>query len=184
MQHRFSAISIILSWFFASSAHAYPIDCAILLCLPGGFPASAECAAAKAEMIRRITPLPVEPPLQPWRCPMQSAGVALPVSLGSDGLPAEVRGIRDSIEIYHVNFRQVRSRDDFTISDGTRVGDYGVSGRFEWDRSSFIDGPSWLIDASGVDQDRLGKVGSMSVRGVAMRWPDWQGNYATEWVPY
>lgn len=53
-----------------SSVEAYPIDCAILLCLAGGFPASAECSAAKAEFIRRITPFPIEPPLQIWRCPL------------------------------------------------------------------------------------------------------------------
>lgn len=51
-------------------AHSYPIDCAILLCLSGGWPASAPCARARAEFIRRITPFPVEPPLQIWRCPM------------------------------------------------------------------------------------------------------------------
>ena len=48
----------------------YPIDCAILLCLSGGWPASVPCARARAEFIRRITPWPVEPPLQIWRCPM------------------------------------------------------------------------------------------------------------------
>ena len=51
-------------------AGAYPIDCAILLCLAGGWPSSTECAAARAEFIRRITPWPIEPPLQIWRCPM------------------------------------------------------------------------------------------------------------------
>lgn len=57
---------------FAGSekAHAYPIDCAILLCLAGGWPSSAECTAARAKFIRRITPWPIEPPLQIWRCPM------------------------------------------------------------------------------------------------------------------
>lgn len=54
-------------------AQAYPIDCAILLCLSGGWPASAPCARAKAEFIRRITPWPVEPPLQIWRCPMHAS---------------------------------------------------------------------------------------------------------------
>lgn len=49
---------------------AYPIDCAILLCLAGGWPSAPECTAARAEFIRRITPWPVEPPLQIWRCPM------------------------------------------------------------------------------------------------------------------
>ncbi|MCE6967535.1 hypothetical protein [Cereibacter sphaeroides] len=88
----------------AQAAAAYPIDCAILICMAGGFPSSAECAAAKREVIRRITPHPVEPPLQLWNCPMNvdpavaaSIGLA-PASLGSDGLTPEVRGIRDAIE--------------------------------------------------------------------------------------
>ena len=51
-------------------AQSYQIDCAILLCLSGGWPASAPCARARAEFIRRITPWPIEPPLQIWRCPM------------------------------------------------------------------------------------------------------------------
>lgn len=51
-------------------AQTYPIDCAILLCLSGGWPTSVPCSRARAEFIRRITPWPVEPPLQIWRCPM------------------------------------------------------------------------------------------------------------------
>ena len=54
-------------------AIAYPVDCAILLCLPGGWPASAECSHARAVFIRRITPWPIEPPLQIWRCPLNWA---------------------------------------------------------------------------------------------------------------
>lgn len=54
-------------------ARAYQVDCAILLCLSGGWPASAPCAHARAVFIRRITPWPIEPPLQIWRCPMQAA---------------------------------------------------------------------------------------------------------------
>ncbi|WP_242532193.1 hypothetical protein [Salipiger thiooxidans] len=67
-----------------ASAQTYPIDCAILLCLSGGWPASEPCARARAEFIRRITPWPVEPPLQIWRCPMGASyqpngdGAALP----------------------------------------------------------------------------------------------------------
>lgn len=57
-------------------AAAYPVDCAILLCLAGGWPASAECAHARAVFIRRITPWPIEPPLQIWNCPMR---VSFPV---------------------------------------------------------------------------------------------------------
>ncbi|WP_306112394.1 MULTISPECIES: hypothetical protein [unclassified Roseovarius] len=76
-------------------AQTYPIDCAILLCLSGGWPASVPCARARAEFIRRITPWPVEPPLQIWRCPMgasyetdrrpNSAARTFDVFFGPDG---------------------------------------------------------------------------------------------------
>jgi hypothetical protein len=64
-----TAISLSL----AAPAQAYPVDCAILLCLAGGWPASAECAQARAVFIARITPWPVEPPLQIWNCPMRAS---------------------------------------------------------------------------------------------------------------
>lgn len=54
-------------------AAAYPVDCAILLCLAGGWPTSAECARARTVFIRRITPWPIEPPLQIWNCPMRAS---------------------------------------------------------------------------------------------------------------
>jgi len=62
-------------------AQTYPIDCAILLCLAGGWPASVPCARARAEFIRRVTPWPVEPPLQIWRCPMSVSYERVPNSI-------------------------------------------------------------------------------------------------------
>ena len=59
----------------ATPASAYPVDCAILLCLAGGWPASLECGQARAVFIARITPWPVEPPLQIWNCPMHASTV-------------------------------------------------------------------------------------------------------------
>ncbi|WP_299628692.1 hypothetical protein [uncultured Tateyamaria sp.] len=67
-----------------TEAQSYQIDCAILLCLSGGWPASVPCAHARAEFIRRITPWPVEPPLQIWRCPMGAAYKADPDFLTSE----------------------------------------------------------------------------------------------------
>ncbi|MDF1671318.1 MAG: hypothetical protein P1U83_17080 [Roseovarius sp.] len=64
-----AAMSVILTTSKAT-AQTYQIDCAILLCLSGGWPASVPCTRARAEFIRRITPWPVEPPLQIWRCPI------------------------------------------------------------------------------------------------------------------
>ena len=63
-------------------AQTYQIDCAVLLCLSGGWPASVPCHRARAEFIRRITPWPVEPPLQIWRCPMGAS--YLPVMPSDD----------------------------------------------------------------------------------------------------
>lgn len=72
---KLTTLSVALVTAITTPADAYPIDCAILLCLAGGFPPSAECVAAKAVFIQRITPFPVEPPLQIWKCPM---GVSTP----------------------------------------------------------------------------------------------------------
>ncbi len=73
----FATVATVLSFTFGLSdranAQGYQIDCAILLCLAGGWPASEPCARARAEFIRRITPWPIEPPLQIWRCPMGAA---------------------------------------------------------------------------------------------------------------
>jgi hypothetical protein len=70
-----------LSTAVVSPAAGYPVDCAILLCLAGGWPASAECAHVRAVFIRRITPWPIEPPLQIWNCPMRVSyrGEAKPI---------------------------------------------------------------------------------------------------------
>jgi len=68
-----TAASLALS----APAQAYPVDCAILLCLAGGWPASVECAHARTVFIRRITPWPIEPPLQIWNCPMRVSYPAL-----------------------------------------------------------------------------------------------------------
>mgnify|MGYP003632663070 CR=1 FL=1 len=66
------------------AAQAYQIDCAILICLAGGWPGSTECNEARSVFISRITPWPVEPPLQIWNCPL---GVAYRPSQGGYPLP-------------------------------------------------------------------------------------------------
>ncbi len=68
----------------AKPAKAYDMDCAIMLCMAGGFPPSAVCAAAYAEMIRRITPWPSRPPF--GICTF----AAVPVELGGPGGEGEL----------------------------------------------------------------------------------------------
>lgn len=192
----------------APPAAAYPIDCAILLCLAGGFPASAECTAAKAEVIRRITPIPVEPPLQMWNCPLRldpalAKEIGLTLALGADGLTDEVRQYRDGIEIYQLNFMRRRSHDDEIVIDSTLVGDYHpTTGDFVWKRGSYQHGPEWLAEVAGgtrrtiwahtcerrfnctprverYENDYAGRL-----RAIALRFKDYEGNYHTEFVRY
>ena len=63
----------------AKSSRAYDIDCAIMLCMAGGFPPSAVCANAYRVMIRRILPWPSRPPF--GICTY----AAIPISLGGPG---------------------------------------------------------------------------------------------------
>lgn len=158
MKHLVTALTLagVSATFQAAPANAYPIDCAILLCLAGGFPASAECSAAKAEMIRRITPWPIEPPLQLWNCPMTIpaslvAELALPTAdVGPDGLTPDVRAFQDGIEIYHISqYRRWQSSDGENVIDNTSKGVYGADGRFAWVPSSYEQGPAWLAEVSG-----------------------------------
>ena len=63
----------------ANKARAYDMDCAIMLCMAGGFPPSAVCAAAYRTMVQRITPWPSRPPF--GICTY----AALPTALGGVG---------------------------------------------------------------------------------------------------
>ena len=97
-----------------TQAQTYPIDCAILLCLSGGWPTSVPCSRARAEFIRRITPWPVEPPLQIWRCPM-GAAFQLESDIGTGG------------RIYDILFDGLRRPLPQTFPD-TPLQDTGIPG--------------------------------------------------------
>ena len=153
------------------AAQSYPIDCAILLCLAGGFPTSVECTAARIEMIRRVTPWPVEPPLQLWNCPLRASGLPSLPNMGSDGLTDEIRGYRDGIEVYHVNYRGQRNSEGIEISDSTQRGFYDEAGEFRWISIRLEDTPLWVRDRVGYHGGE--KAGTR--RGIAMRTIDYSG---------
>lgn len=146
MKTTLSAVALMLAatGLFAAAprpAAAYQIDCAILLCLAGGWPPSAPCVAARAEFIRRITPWPIEPPLQIWRCPMGARyetapsedlmsrlwDVAMALEVGQAPLPvsrpagasverAQSNGVAD-IDISDPAFDFVRSIRVFSVEE-------------------------------------------------------------------
>lgn len=210
------AISLALPGAFPASvqAQSYPIDCAILLCLAGGWPASVPCARARTEFIRRITPWPVEPPLQIWRCPMGAS---------FDG---EVP-LRSAERFYDIAFRDARvpgqslptEVSNLTLAQATESADIDISGdAFDFVRSirvyhiQFSQRRNRDGDCNRTDSTRLGSYGtqgeylwarssveavpaasdlavpsdcrSYSWRSVFVDWRDHAGNYGSEEVRY
>ncbi|TLP55539.1 hypothetical protein FEE96_22395 [Parasedimentitalea maritima] len=225
------------------ASSAYPVDCAILLCLAGGWPASAECSHARAVFIRRITPWPIEPPLQIWRCPMgvaqnedltrpllervqkvalakASASPQVAKTVFRDGKPsvgkaiaaqiidASATGTADidisdpafdfvrSLRVYHMEFRQRRTRDDCNRTDSSRLGVYGQQGGFAWRhhnlRSGYSAGSqpirslSWNAPPqSAVHRVRRGgDCPNIRFRAVGVYWEDFEGAPGYEEVRY
>jgi hypothetical protein len=185
-------------------ASAYQIDCAILLCLAGGFPPSAPCAAARAEMIRRITPWPIEPPLQLWRCPMRAefmlesgptAGAPTSIAFTTRHLPlpqsleptTEALPVYDSavesylaaIKVYDLSYRRHRSHDgDCNVSSRLQIGSYDAWGNFAWHRADASASPSWVFNTS------YSQCSEASFRAVGLEWRDYEGEQGTEVIKY
>ncbi len=205
-------LSLALSTAVVSPAAAYPVDCAILLCLAGGWPASAECAHARAVFIRRITPWPIEPPLQIWRCPM-GASFTAPAPLSPmerlydivfrDGPQLSVP--RDPLPLVRVQSDERAdvdiSGDAFDFVRSIRVFHIQFSQRQNRD-GDCITSDSTRLGSYGVQGDyhwtrssvaqvppasdlpNTGHCNWVSYRAVFVDWRDHEGNYGFEEVRY
>lgn len=212
MKRHFPALLLALglSTAVVSPAAAYSVDCAILLCLAGGWPASAECAHARAVFIRRITPWPIEPPLQIWNCPMRAS---------FQGHPKPIERLFDiadhgefvplvSIPETPLALKLVQDRADVDISDppfdfvrSIRVFEITYQQR----RSSDGDCNSWgsvYMGTYGAQGDYSRRRSSVSAvptasdlavpadcrsywhRSVFVEWRDVEGSYGHEEVHY
>ncbi len=192
----------------ASPAAAYPVDCAILLCLAGGWPASAECAHARAVFIRRITPWPIEPPLQIWNCPMRASfhGEAQPIERLFDiavrgeplvsipETPWALQLVQDradvdisdpafdfvrSIRVFEITYQQRRNQHGDCNSWGVvDMGTYGDQGDYSRRRSSVSAVPAASDLAVPAD------CRDYRHRSVFVEWRDYEGSYGHEEVHY
>ncbi|MEM9763352.1 MAG: hypothetical protein AAF968_12715 [Pseudomonadota bacterium] len=141
-------------------------------------------------MIRRITPLPIEPPLQIWLCPM-SGGVALP---GTAATGADI-DISDpafdpvrSIEVYTIDWLTLRYEGSHgpvcrRYISRVEIGRTGPQGSFDWttvpDPSAL---PAWMTEGLMTigECDWVGRaraVGLSHVDAVT-------GDLVTEYAPY
>lgn len=197
--------AVTLAFATPQRASAYQIDCAILLCLAGGFPASQPCTRAHAEMIRRITPWPIEPPLQLWRCPMRAGlidphigkwriveALFKPQPQMKQTSEAELAGriwlafgetVTDyvmAIKVYDLTYRRHYSStdDSCNINGKFRIGGYDTEGDFTWRRADYSESPDWFLDTSD------GGCADVMFRAVGMEWLDYEGQKGVEVVPY
>ena len=195
----------------AAPVAAYPVDCAILLCLAGGWPASAECAHARAVFIARITPWPVEPPLQIWNCPMRASlnrEIApierlFEIALREDGEPLPRSRSESLAELY-----LAQDRADVDISDPAYdfVRSIHVF-QIEYRRHRNRDGDcnTWSTIREGIYGEQGDFAWARSTparvppasafrpgtscsdywfRGVFVDWTDYEGTYGFEEVRY
>ncbi len=190
---------------------AYPVDCAILLCLAGGWPTSAECAHARAVFIRRITPWPIEPPLQIWNCPMRASfrGEARPLDrLFNIAVRGDLAAPAMSLPEQIIEPMLVDAQADVDISDPAF--DFVRSIRvfeitYQQRRSSDGDCNSWgtiYMGSYGAQGDYTRRRSSTAAvpeasdfaiptscssywhRSVFVEWRDYEGSYGHEEVHY
>lgn len=181
-RHALLAVTGLLS--SVGTALAYPIDCAILLCMAGGFPASVECSAAKTEVIRRITPWPIEPPLQLWRCPMGGTVPGLPGG-GVGSVPPDVAAYSKAIEVWQVSKHVTTGSGGRDLYVTTSQGTYDPSGRFIRRKVREDSLPAWLeaMIRARTGSTLLNSYGP-SFRAILLRMRNHTGAYTTEWVSY
>lgn len=203
-------VSLVLSAAWVQPATAYPVDCAILLCLAGGWPSSAECTHARAVFIRRITPWPIEPPLQIWNCPMR---VRFPKTTAQDRLfdilaTSRTLQVEESQMTVEGPMTRVANQADVDISDPAF--DFVRSIRvFEITFRMTRSGDDNCTSSSAVFEGSYGPQGdyqrkrshpgalpaasdfrmpsecrNYSYRSVFVEWRDYQGSYGSEEVSY
>lgn len=165
----------------AAPAGGYPIDCAILLCLAGGFPASAECSAAHAEMLRRITPVADRSACSVLALPMGGT-VGLSRNFG-EPFP-EIRMYRDGIEVWQLSKRTSNSSGGRESEAYTVRSFYDAAGTFQSGPVDPLTVPPWIDEQVRIHTGTtlLSDFGSFDA--ILMRHHNHQGEPSYEWIRY
>ncbi|WP_420006559.1 hypothetical protein [Arenibacterium sp. LLYu02] len=185
-----TAIALVTIAESANKASAYDIDCAIMLCMAGGFPPSAVCTRAYQTMIRRITPWPSLPPF--GICTFAN----VPVELGG---PGGMGDLDTSLPEYqwlnrtHVIWFSGRS---YKTRDDPRLWDWSIRSCDRENRTctyiqreygSETPWPTTFVSESG--QEILfpvaGQFTYSNVRSVMVEYGDFEGNMGhSDWLSY
>lgn len=193
MKRAISAAVLGLAMTFGAprEAQAYDIDCAIMLCMAGGFPPSAVCARAYRTMIRRITPWPVLPPF--GICTYAAA----PVELGGPGGEADLDVLlpeyawlrRTQVYWFQGSAERDRGGDILYWYWWVNACDHenGNCRRLVRVGSSSTPWPSAFVSANGQTIPYPGRDGGGRefTRAVMVEYGDYEGNMDhSEWFSY
>ena len=151
-----------------------PIDCEILICMAAGFPSASGCEPAFNEMVDRVTPWPIEPPLQIWNCPMN-----IPREYGNYeiDLASPEYAFATSFKVFNVNIDADRDETGGCSRSSTiEVGTYDDTGAFQWQDVSRTSVPNEVgVEMTGCSQ---------RLRAVFIEWEDEQGAYSSQMIGY
>lgn len=183
-------ISLFLGIGLPQKARAYDIDCAIMLCMAGGFPPSAVCARAYRTMIRRIMPWPSRPPF--GICTFAAVPVALGGPGGNDDLDTSIPDYEwlNRTHVVWFSGRSRKSRDERrewswsirSCDRENRTCHYiqRVSGvHHRWPETFLTESGQTLVLPASTG------YGSHSVRSIMVEYGDFEGNMGhSEWFTY
>lgn len=171
-------------------ARAYDIDCAIILCMAGGFPSSAVCTRAYRTMIRRITPWPSLPPF--GVCSFESASFGQAGAKGG-GILETSSSDYDWLDRTHVIWfagRSYEPRDEpqqweWSIRSCDR--EARVCRYLQQVSGSLSPWPETFRSQGGQDIPLpwAGNVGRMQLRSILIEYGDHEGNMGrSNWISY
>ena len=158
---------------FAAQAQENPIDCEILICMAAGFPVASGCGPAYSEVLDRVTPFPIEPPLQIWNCPFD-----IPKEYGNYqvDLSSPEYSFATTFRVYHMDINNRRKDGKCQRSSTVEVGTYDNTGAFSWEDSSRFDVP----EAAGLSTTGC----TLNVRAIFVDWQDEAGGYDSQMIHY
>ena len=169
------AVAATLTVILPSSAYSQEnhIDCEILICMATGFPVASGCGPAYSEVLDRVTPFPIEPPLQIWNCPFD-----IPKEYGNYqvDLSSPEYSFATTFRVYHMDINNRRKDGKCQRSSTVEVGTYDNTGAFSWEDSSRFDVP----EAAGLSTTGC----TLNVRAIFVDWQDEAGGYDSQMIHY
>lgn len=186
MRRFLTFIAMVLAVWSASmkAIRAYDVDCAIILCMAGGFPSTPVCSAAYSEMIRRITPWPILPPFGVCSFAVATGGSKQAFDISAP----DYAWVRKARVYWFWGVRTTERGGDTTWTWTLQVCNHeNAACRMLAQQKATHPWPSRFTSQNGlqISYPRGQGAGTGSVRGVLIEYHDRRGSVSrSEWYTY